>query len=217
MSYPATADLVAASSVGELTALTSAQQAALRDEAIAVVEEYCNQSFTAEGTAQAPALKVLDGPGGPVLYLPRRLEVLVSLRVTGATLDDADLALSADGARLVLTAAAAAGDYYTRALEIESPAGFGTGLGSIEVSGAWGWSACPAAVAAALRLHMEDRALADANALAPTVRSSRNLGVGSVSQGSLSATLDADEPLLSARARRQLAGLVWEGAGGFVA
>ncbi len=215
MSYPATTDLIAASSAGELAALTSTQQAALRDEAITLVEEHCGQAFTAEGTVSAPVTKVLDGPGGPVLYLPKRLEALVSLSISGAAIAADDLTLAAGGERLALTGEASVGSYYTRALEIETRPDFGDGLGSIEISGAWGWSACPAAVATALRLHMEDRAMADANALAPTIRSVRNLGVGSISQGNLSATLVDEEPLLSARARRQLADLIWEGAGGF--
>lgn len=212
--YPDVDELLAASSCAELIALDDDQAEALRLEAIVGVESYCGQSFLPEGTEEAPASRFVDGSGGRALELPKRLEVLVEVLVEGASLAIDGIRLSDTHDRISIVRTAAPG-YYETALEIPTSRTFETGPDAIEVRGVWGWLAVPDAVTQALRLHMEDRAMADANALAPSIRSYRGLGVSGIRQGNLSAQLEAFEPELSARARRQVADYVWTTSGGF--
>lgn len=213
-SYPDVDELLAASSCAELIALDDDQAEALRLEAIVGVESYAGQSFLPEGTEEAPVSRFLDGSGGRALELPKRLEVLTEVLVDGAVLGDV-VHLSDSHDRLTLPRNGGVAGYYETALEIPMSRSFGSGPDAVEVRGVWGWLTVPDAVAMALRLHMEDRAMADANALAPSIRSYRGLGVSGIRQGNLSAQLEAFEPELSARARRQLADYVWTSSGGF--
>lgn len=211
MSYPTRATLVAASSSEELLALSTAQQDALRAEAITAVEQFTGQSFEAEGTEEAPVTKHVTGQGGQLLYLPARLESLDTLEITHSGLTADDVTVADDFASISIAQSAPA-TWLERALADSQPSEFPPGS-SVAITGIWGWSACPAAVATALRFHMEDRAAADAHKLAPTVRAARALGLDSVDQGNLSLSIARPEAMLSTRARRQVADLVWRATG----
>lgn len=216
--YPSTAELVAASSVAALTDLDAAQQDALRAEAITAVEAYTGQSFTQEGTTEDPVTKVLDGTGGRTLALPRRLASLATLGVDGAGITVDDVVVSDRGDRLSLRAGPTGGSWADRTVaELEGARSrvFASGPGSVRVSGVWGWEECPDAVVTALRFHMEDRAAAEAHKLAETVRAARGLGLADVRQGNVTFTLGA-EPLLCARAKREISDYVWRSPIGVV-
>lgn len=221
--YPTTAELIAASSVAALADLEEAQQDGLRSEAITAIEGYCGQSFTAQGTEEAPLTKTLDGQGGDVLYLPARLASLVSVTPPeGSSLSTGDVALGDDHDRLTIATTAGASNWLTQAYAeargVRSLT-FPTGTASVAVAGVWGWAddEVPDAVATALRFDMEDRALANAHALAETVRSARALGLTGVDQGGLSVGIGAREPEVSTRVARLLADLVWTSAAGALA
>lgn len=207
--YPAAAELVAASDVDELTGLNADQQAALRTAAITAVETFCEQSFLQEGTTGSPVTRKLDGAGTEVIALPKRLSELTGLSIEGDAWDLAGVQLSEDRDSIEVTDQWL-GSWTTRARRHGPDEGpqFYRGRANIWISGVWGWSDVPDAVVTALRYDMEDQALAEANKLAPTIRSSRALGINSVSQGGLSVNL-GDEPALSMRARRQLTDYIW--------
>lgn len=216
--YPTTAELVAASTVSELTGLTEAQQDALRQEAIDVIEGVCHQDFLQEGTKAEPVARVIDGPGARELYLPKRLVELTALEVPGGALTITDVTLSEDHARLHVTPESDGSTWATRAVAEmtgRTEPVFPDGPGTVTVTGVWGWEEVPSAIATAIRLDMEDRALANQHALAESVRSSRALGVSGIDQGGLSVQLRAREPGVSARVRRVLrtgndgAGYIW--------
>lgn len=225
MGYPSTATLVTASTVAELSSLTSDQQDALRTEAIIAVEGHAQQSFTQEGNTGSPVTKTLDGPGGDALPLPKRLASLSELAVACSSLNAAGVVLGDDHDRLTISRTGAGTTWLTRAqadIEGHRDRGFLYGQGNITISGVWGWTdaeytAQLAAVTTALRYDMEDRAVANAHALATTVRSARGLGLDDVSQGNLNMTLGAEEPAVSARVQRVLIDLVWPAAPGGLA
>lgn len=218
--YPSTSDLVAASTVDALTALTGPQQDALRTAAITAVETHCGQRFISEGTEADPIVKRVDGSGSNTLYLPVRLSLLSAVLATDASLGG--VTVSDDRMRLTIGGNGHGGSWVDRAyadLRGHREIGFPSGVDNIKISGVWGWTdeeytAELDAVTTALRMDMEDKALAGANYLADTVRASRALGVSNVSQGRLSINLAAVEPDLSVRAQRQLADLVVEHVGG---
>jgi hypothetical protein len=223
--YPSTAELVAASSVAELTGLEEAQQDALREEAILAVEAHCKQSFEQEGKPGELVERIIDGSGADTIYLPKRLVELDTLSVVGGSLLTDDVALSEKRDRLHVIREGDGGTWATRAvaaIEGRQPTtGFPAGPGAVTISGVWGWAddELPAAVKTALRLDMEDRALAGSNALAESMRSARALGSKRVQQGGLSVDLSGGEPAVSNRVERVLstAGLVWESAVGALA
>lgn len=222
MAYPTTAELVAGSTVDALTDLTSDQQDAKRAEAIVAVESHCRQSFTAEGTEEAPVALLVDGNGGRELWLPRRLVLIDSLSVSTGAFGADDVVLNDSHDRLHLGDAAGPSTWATRVIAAATGTTrpvFPAGPGTVEVTGVWGWAEdeYPEAVTTALRFHMEDRALADAHALADSVRSARGLGIAGISQGNLSADLTRGEPLISTRVRRQLQRYRWSGPAGALA
>lgn len=222
--YPTTAELIAGSTVTELTGLTADQQDALRQEAIDAIEGFCHQSFEPEGTEAEPVTRTIDGTGSRVLYLPQRLVSLTGLSVAGGGFTDADVALSDRRDHLRIPQESDGSTWATRAVaEITGSreALFPAGPGTVEVTGIWGWADAeyPEQVTTALRWDMEDRALANAHALADTARSARALGIGSVDQGGLSLSLDRAEPEVSSRVKRALRGgqLVWSPVAGALA
>jgi hypothetical protein len=224
MAYPATADLVSASSVAALAELSTEQQDALRAEAILAIEGHCNQSFLPEGTDEDPVAKTIDSPGGRVLYLPKRLSSLSELAISDSAITTSDVALDDDHGRLNVIDHRSGGSWLTRAeAQMEWPdLTFPQGSGTAAVSGIWGWAdeeyiAELSAITTALRYDMEDRALANAHALSESVRSAKALGLSGVSQGNLSLQLDGREAALSVRVQRLLTDLVWENAGGVLA
>ena len=199
--YMSTADLVAASSLPELAALSAARREALRQEAIHAIEDFAGQSFTQEGTVAAPVTKAVDGSGSDVLWLPKRLASLVSVTIAGIVV--ANATRLSDGFRLARPEWI--GNYYTRALEMDHSGGFPRGQGNIAVSGVWGWlgSEFPAAVNTALLYQMEDMARAESSLLGATAAGFRTAGITNVAQGGLSASVGPSEPV-SARVARIL-------------
>lgn len=210
--YPSPAEVVAESSLDALTALAYEDQEALWLSAKLAIEEFCAQTFTFEEATE----KVFDGRGGRTVYLPKRLEVLDSLEVTGSGLDDTMVRISSNNDALHIRADAGLSNYYVRAMyEIQGsqPLCFTYGTDTITVTGDWGWSEFPQAVRDSLRLDMEDNALSDTNSLSQTLRAYRKLGLRDVSQGGLSASLGPPSTL-SDRVMRLLDGYVWQGAVG---
>lgn len=228
--YPDAADLVAASTVSELTSLEEAQQDGLRDEAILAVEGVCKQSFTLEGGSgsgsgdDGSVTRAIDGTGGDVLYLPKRLVELTGLEVAGGVIATGDVVLSEKRDRLHLPDPRSGMNWLTQAYAEMTGAehrAFPTGPGAVSVTGTWGWAdeEVPPPIATALRYDMEDRALANAHALADTVRSAKSLGVSALQQGGLSMSLGGREAAVSTRVRRVLANadLIWHGPVGALA
>lgn len=213
--YPSRAALVAASTNDSLLALTPDQQDALRTAAITAVEAYAGQSFVPEGSEAEPVSKSVDGSGSGELQLPARLEVLTGLSVAGSSLGFDDVEVSEDGTQLYVPTDSIPGTWVTRTLRGNVAPTFRTGIRSVTITGVWGWEECPAAVATAIRYDMEDNAEAQSNNLAGTVAAWERLGIGSVSQGPVSLTIDGRRDLLSIRAQQVLDGadLVWQPLG----
>ncbi len=218
MAYPSTADLVAASTVAELTGLEGAQQDALRQEAIDAIEGACRQSFLQEGSKEEPVQRIADGSGSRALYLPKRLIELTELLVPDGGLTASNIVLSEAGDRLHIPAESDGSSWATRVIAEatgRTDPVFPDGYGAVAVTGVWGWEEVPSAIVTAIRYDMEDRALANQHALAESVRSTRALGVSGIDQGGLSVQLRAREPGVSARVRRVLrtgndgAGYIW--------
>lgn len=209
MAYPTLAELVDASSVDALINSSDEDAAVLRRSAINEIELYTNQKFELE----AAATKLLDGTGGRNLVLPKRLAALTTLTVSGSALTAADVVLNADYSILTVPPLAGINGYYEQAMrELEGHPSFAFTFGShtVTVTGDWGWATPPQDVIDAIRLDMEDQALADANSLSDTVRSYRGLGMLDVAQGNLRATVTG-APSLSARVIRLIAPYIWEG------
>lgn len=213
--YPSTAELVAASSNDSLEALTEPEQDALRAAAIRAVEAFCRQTFVAEGTELDPVMRSLDGSGADRLYLPKRLAVLTDLSIDGAIWNvDSDVVLAEDGTHIAMVSPAVSGSWVTNVRRRVGDPGpiFYSGAHNVIVGGVWGWTddeweaGTLAPVATAIRFDMEDQAEGDANALASTIRSYRNLGVEAIEQGGLSAALRPGESTISRRAQRELIG-----------
>jgi len=211
MAYPTTAELVAESTVGELVSLTPEQQDALRDAAITAAENYTGQAFTDyDGEIE------VEVEHGTEVYLPRRLRSFRSVTpVGGEPVDLTALRISDDGARIAWRPNIVGVGYYSQAL-FEVSGGdylkeFPTGV--LVIDGNWGWTNPPAAVRMALRFDMEDNALADANALTPSVNYARTMGLTRLSQGNLNVDL-GPLPTLSPRVVRLLEAHVFLGRGG---
>lgn len=209
--YPTTEQLVDASSVSELLALSGPQQDALRDIAIADVERYCGQAFT-------PYIGdvVVDGGGGREVFPPKRVEELTGIVVKGTSIDLTDVAVSEKGDRIHFLALST--DYAVAAMRETAfdSRTFRSGSGTVVLTGTFGWSVVPAAVAQAIRIEMEQQALADASELSGIVSSSRRLGLRSVAQGNLRAEI-GDPSVVSPQAARLLSNYVWLGPGGYLA
>ncbi len=208
MAYPTTAALVAASTVAELTGLTTAQQDAYRAVAIVNVERFTGQKFEPRvGTL------VLDGQGGVELYPPERVEVLTLIVVAGTSIDLTDVKLSPKGDRIYFLPLS--GDYAVVAMREHAfdTRTFRSGAGTVTLTGTFGWTVCPSAVVEALRIEMEDLAVADKSQLAGIVASSRRLGIRDVAQGNLRLTV-GQPGQISARAAQLLGDLIWLGPGG---
>lgn len=210
MAYPTKEELVAQSSGdarGALDALDGPQLTAVYNIAIRDVERYCKQSFS--GTATKTFY--VDGEGGPRVELPARLVELDELYVEGTPLDVTDVAIGGEGAFLDVHGEAV-GNYYVQALRELSGntnRSFPAGTKNVRVIGTFGWDEPPADVVDAIRMTMEDIALAEENELAATIRAYTRLGIASVRQGPLSVEIGAPAPV-SARVADMLADYVWE-------
>lgn len=209
--YPSTATLVAMSTVDELTSLTSPQQDAAREVAIRAVERYTGQRFE-PSTDDV----VIDGSGSTEVYTPVRVEELTAITVKGTDIDLTDVIVGEKGDRIwfaPLSTSYAVQAMRERAWDSRT---FRAGTGMVVLSGSFGWSVTPAAVVQALRIEMEQEALANASALSGIVASARRLGLMNLSQGNLRAQI-GEPSLISPAAAALLSGYIWLGAGGYKA
>lgn len=205
--YPTADELIAASTVTELIELTPDQQEGMRQAAVTAIEAHCNQSF--EPVVET---RIVDGTRKRKLYLPKRLEELTSVSVGGAVLSSVELA--EDGDFIELPPGVGLGYYEQTLREVSGERWYGFD-GQLSITGTWGWTLVPDPVKTALRLDMEEQALADTHELSSTITSYRKLGVASISQGNLRMQL-GDEIMLSPRVQRQLARYVWAPPGELV-
>jgi hypothetical protein len=210
--YPTTAELLSQSNVPELLALDEEAQESLRLAAIVSIETWTGQSFT---FSQAETVDV-ESAGGYELYLPRRLVTLTSIAPFGAdAMELSAVTVSAQKDKLVFHSRGAGMNYYEQALYEMSGGDYPIGFpaATLQITGDWGWETAPDAIQTALRFDMEEQALADSNALSPTVNAVRRLGLSDIGQGSLRATL-VTPPLVSPRVERLLHDYIWMGQGG---
>lgn len=211
MAYPSRSTLVSASSVTALTGLSSAQQDALRAASISAIEAFCQQSF---GTPAAAYAKYVDAQGGDTLFLPARLATLSSLVVAGTSgVTEDNVIVAEDRDRLTIDPFTGVGlTYYEQALRDinNEPASFTWGHDTIAITGVWGWPDVdfPSAIGTAIRLDMEDQALADTHQLSASIRALRRMGVTSMSQGGVNARY-GDGESLSEQVCRLLDPYVW--------
>lgn len=209
MAYPSADDLVVATNIDELINLTPEEQDQLRRASIAAVEEFTNQSFVPLADTEL----TVDGTGTKTLFLPKRLETLTELTVTGSGLTATDVNLASNGDKITVSAMAGIGNYYEKVMrdfDGNRPLRFTYGVGTVQILGDWGWADCPQDVADAILLDMEDQALADANQLSDTIRAARVLGLRDISQGNLRAAIDFT-PALSRQVQRLLLPYIWIG------
>jgi hypothetical protein len=211
--YPATADLVAASSNEALLALSTAQQDALRLSAIAAIEDWTGQDFLAEDATT----REVRSHGGAELFLPKRLRSLDSITYGDAGELELDaIYLGSDNDRLIFRSGVVGIGYYEQALyEVSGgdyPKQFPIDL--LNITGDWGWEDVPDAIIEAIRVDMEEQATADASALSPSVAAFRKMGLTNISQGNLRADLSPAVPTLSPRVQRLLSPYVFLGQGG---
>lgn len=214
MAYASRADLVAASTVAELTGASVAQQDGWYAEAKRAVEAFCGQRFDLVSEA-----RTLDGNGALRLPLESRLATLSALTIDDVAIDLADVALTTrrDAIKMVRPRG---GNWVERALREWSGErwGFSYGFANVVVTGDWGWTAAEmpatadAPVGAAMRLDMEDQALAATHGLAKTVRAQARLGLDSVAEGPLSAQITRPEVPLSVDAQYVLEPYIWQPA-----
>ena len=212
MPYPTTAEIIAASTVPELIALTPDQQDALRITSIAAIEDYASQSF---GEPFVGSVEV-ESVAGDVLSLPRRLRSFESITPTGADPLESDaIAITDNGARLAWRPNIVGVGYYAQALHQVSGCDYPTRFpnGFVTIVGDWGWEDPPEAIVTALRFDMEDAALADANALTATVNYARKMGLRSINQGNLAVDL-GPMPTLSPRTAALVEPYVFYGRAG---
>lgn len=210
MAYPTRDALVQASTVEALYSLTPAQLDGLRSTSIASIEEFCGQRFI-------PEVKTVtvDGGGGEVIYLPQRLAALTGIVLRGSALALGDVALSDRRDRLHVVGFAGMSWLQRAEWEAEGqPRRFPSGYSDVALTGTWGWldAEFPAPVGDAIRLDMEDQALADRNELGASVRAFRALGLESIQQGGLTASIVAPA-LLSPRVQRLLRPFRWQAVG----
>lgn len=209
--YPTTAQLVALSSVAELTTLSEAEQDSLRDMAINAVERFTGQQFTPYVGDLA-----IDGTGGREVYSPKRIEELTAITVKGTSIDLTDVVVNDKRDRLYfapLSTSYAVAAMRERAWDSRE---FRSGAGTVILTGSFGWSAVPSLVVAAILKEMEAQALADASQLSGIVASARRLGLQNIAQGNLRAQI-GDPSAISPDAARLLANYIWIGPGGYLA
>ena len=208
--YPTTDALVAASTVDELTDLSADEQDALRIAAITAIEQHTRQVF--EPRIET---RIVNGTTHDVLRLPARLEAATAVLVHGTALDaDAYRLDVTDNTGTLTRISEHVGNYAVRALHdamgYKPRRAWDYGTGGVSITGTWGWSVVPPAIVTALRLDMEDQAVADANGLASTVRAYAKLGLKNISQGNLRADFADAPPSLSPRVMRLLDRYVWQ-------
>lgn len=211
MAYPTTAELVSQSGVSELASLSAPRQDALRASTLSAIEGYVGQTFDAyDGELE------VEAEGGRELWLPRRLRVLRSVvPYLDDPIDSSALMVSSGGNKLIFRKNVVGVGYYSQALYEISGGDYRTSfpVGQLLIDGEWGWTDVPQGVIDAIRMDMEDQALADANALTPTVNVARKLGLTGVRQGNLDVTLGAIATF-TPRVERALDPFIFYGRGG---
>ena len=215
--YPSTGTLVAESTEDALLDLDGSDQDRLRIAAINAVEEFTGQRFVPE-----PLTRTLDGSGSGVLRLDRRLAELDTLVIERSPLTESDVMLSEDKTRLHVRAELGALNYYEKVMIefAESAPIFTFGTGTVVIAGTWGWASdeFPPAVEEAIRIDMEDKALASTHQLWNNLRAYEALGLREINQGELRLKRDpTQQPTLSERAQGMLLGLIWKPLGGVMA
>lgn len=201
--YPSRAELVDESETDELKTMSPTEQEALYVTSIRAVEDYCGQAFTLVDKTVS-----IDGQGGTELYLPERLEALTDAVLDGSGLTALDLVLSDDHDRLTVRRDVG-WSYYERALWDANTLTFPSGKDTVHITGSWGWPLVPDAVKLAIRLDMEDQAIADTHQLSENFRVFRTQGVTQFSQGGLRVQM-GNRPQFSERVLRLLdSGYVW--------
>lgn len=211
MAYPTRADLVGDSTVAELTTLSADDQDALYESAVNAVEDYTGQTFTA-----ATEARLLDSKGGVRLYLPWRIETLTALEASGTAFSAIDVDISYKRDYLTLTPTAGISNYYLRALNDVmdfSSRTFPIGENKVSITGVWGWTTCPKAVALALRWDMEDMARAAATAGYGALAAYKAQGASKVRQDTLEVWFESGNNKigLPSRAVALLEPYVWLG------
>lgn len=206
--YPTAADLVAESSVQDLKDADPAEQEAYREAAIGAIEDFCGQRFVTTG----PETRTYDGQGGRRFFLPDRLARLDAVAVQGTAMAVNLVTLAADGRELTVNPNLSPSWVVRAESDWDTPPSFLGGLGNVTVTGLFGWTTVPGPVRQALRIDMEDQALADNSELGPSIRALAALGVKQASEGPRSWTIRS-APNLSGQVRRLLKPFVWVGPG----
>lgn len=215
MAYPTRAQLVTASTVAALTGASATDQDGFYAVAKRAVESFTGQTFDLE----SDVTRVVDGAGGTKLDLPKRLATLDALVISGSALDASGVALNDDNSALYVKPISGV-NWVERAL-IEFDGGglaFTPGTGTVTITGDWGWTdaelpqSADSAIGIAMRLDMEDQALAKANDLTDTVRAFARAGVEDINQGGIVATIRRPDVPLSPEAQAVLEPYIWTGA-----
>lgn len=214
MGYASRADLVAASDVPALTGATASEQDGWYAQAKRAVEGFCAQRFDL-----TTKTVTLDGNGALRLPLEERLAILTTLKVNDVAIAAADVALTPrrDAIKMVRPRG---GNWVERALREWSgeAVGFSYGFANVEIAGDWGWTdaemppTADSAVGVAMRLDMEDLALAASHGLAATVRAQARLGIDNVAEGPLAAEINYHDVPLSVEAQSVLEPYIWQPA-----
>jgi hypothetical protein len=201
--YPSRAAIVAESENDELLGSSASEQDVYYLTSVQAIEDYCGQKFTL-----ATKTLNLTGQGGRELYLPERLETLTGIEMTGSGLTSTDVLLADEHDRLTIRDNIG-WSYYEAALWDPSTLYFPTGADTVRVTGEWGWPSVPEAVRQAIRIDMEDQAVADNHQLSENFRAFRAQGVTQFSQGGLRVQM-GNRPQFSERVLRLLdSGYVW--------
>jgi hypothetical protein len=215
MAYPTLATLVGASSVDALTGLGAPEQTKLRQLAIYAVENFTGQEFTLESNL---TIRV-DGNGRKEIGLPRRLATLDALEVAGSSLTADDTELNANRSVLYVTPEINA-NWYEHAIRDDAPPLFSYGVNAVAITGDWGWTAAEmpdtdatSRLAMALRIDMEEQALAMSAGLSETSRAYVKLRVANLSEGPLNYSVDQSAIGLSPEVMMLLEPYVWRPLG----
>jgi hypothetical protein len=213
--YPAIATLIAVSNESALIEADTDKQQAFYAAAKRAIEGYCGQRFD-----RWDAVRVLPGNGSRELPLPVRLAEIDSLEVAGggSSLAVTDVALSSDKDVLYVKPTADSGTWVTRVMRESRPPIFPMGHGAVTITGTWGWldAEMPddptTPVGIAMRLDMEDQAVAAKHGLAETVRANQRLGLSSLAEGRVQVTQRPADITLPIDAQLVLQDYIWNPA-----
>lgn len=221
MAYMPAAQLVAASDVAELGAASPEQQATWWAMAKRAIEGFCGQRFDADvGTRN------IDGNDQRRLPLDKRLATLTGIAISApgfpTSLDLTDVALDDDHDAIhVIPDALTGGTWATRVLREGRRAVFPAGAGTVAVTGTWGWldAELPpddpdTPVNIAMRLEMEDLALAKSHGLAQTIRANTRLGLTGTADGRINADIKVPDIVLGVESQSLLEDYIWHPPGG---